>query len=103
MFVSEKKISALTLYRGVEYIIFVSEKSIEKLLNNVIGQLNGINKMILDNRDCVDVLGQMKAASSALSSLMSKYVAENATSCIADLAPKQKDTLSKLIKELSKS
>lgn len=83
--------------------MFVSDKSIEKLINNVIGQLSGINKMIAADRDCVEVLAQMKAANSALSSLMSKYVAENATSCIADLAPKQKDTLSKLIKELSKS
>ena len=81
----------------------MSDKSIEKLINNVIGQLNGINKMIIEERDCVDVLGQMKAANSALSSIMSKYVAENANSCIADLEPNQKDTLSKLIKELSKN
>jgi len=46
-------------------------------INNVIGQLNGICKMIDDGEDQFKVVTQMKAARSALNSVMTNYMEEN--------------------------
>ncbi|MFZ5424935.1 MAG: metal-sensitive transcriptional regulator [Patescibacteria group bacterium] len=80
----------------------MENKTTEQLLNNVIGQLNGVKKMMGEEKDCVAVLSQMKAAKSAIASIMDKYVQENATSCLEDVGSENKVTLLKLIKELSK-
>ena len=40
-----------------------------KRLNRIVGQIEGIKKMIEDKRYCQDILTQTKAASSALKSL----------------------------------
>ena len=49
-----------------------SEQSLRQLhnrLNRIIGQLNGINNMLDENRYCGDILTQIGAAESALQSL----------------------------------
>ncbi|WP_370455512.1 metal-sensing transcriptional repressor, partial [uncultured Helicobacter sp.] len=43
-----------------------STQDIHKRLKKVIGQLNGIDKMINDNAPCPDVLIQLNAAKSAI-------------------------------------
>jgi DNA-binding FrmR family transcriptional regulator len=78
------------------------EKTVISLLNNVIGQLNGVKKMIEEEKDCISVIPQIKAAKSALSSLLDKYVVSNADFCVSDLEKNKKGELLKLIKELSK-
>lgn len=80
----------------------MSQKDTTQLINNVIGQLNGIKKMLDEEKDCVAVLSQMKASKSAISSIMDKYIQVHAESCVGDLSGENKATLSKLIKELSK-
>lgn len=80
----------------------MSQKDTTQLINNVIGQLNGIKRMLDEDKDCVAVLAQMKASKSAISSIMDKYIQVNAESCVGDLSGENKATLSKLIKELSK-
>lgn len=81
----------------------MNQKNTKQLINNVIGQLNGISKMIDDERDCVEVVTQIKAAKSACSSLMDKYISDNTKQCLTDLKEEDKKLLSKLIKELSNS
>ena len=76
-------------------------KTTYQLINNVVGQLNGINRMIEEEKDCIEIVAQMKAAKSAVGSFMDKYIQSNADSCIGNLKDKDKKLLSKLIKELS--
>jgi len=58
-------------------------KSYEQLINNVIGQLNGIKKMMeKEDKDCFKTLTQMKAAKSAMGSVMNKFVKENFIECM---------------------
>ena len=63
-------------------IIFLSMKKVEELINNVIGQLNGINRMMARKQDCFKVLVQLKASRSALNSLTEKYMEKNFNSCL---------------------
>ena len=49
----------------------VNHKSYEQLVNNIIGQLNGVKRMLGEQAECLDVLVQLKAARSALDSLNS--------------------------------
>ncbi len=43
-------------------------KAIERRLNRIIGQINGVKKMIEQNKECSDVLIQMSAIISSLKS-----------------------------------
>jgi len=76
-------------------------KTSEQLMNNIIGQLNGINKMIDGEKDCFLVLTQMKAARSALKSLMNKYIEENFSNCMSCRTNEKKLKMKKLIVELT--
>ncbi len=57
-------------------------KTQEQLINNVIGQLKGVNRMINSEKECFSVLVQIKAAKSAVNNLMNKYIEENVINCI---------------------
>ncbi len=57
-------------------------KNNTQLINNIIGQLRGIDKMIQEGRDCFRVLNQIKAARSALDSLTTKYIEKEFLSCL---------------------
>lgn len=46
-----------------------SSKQLRNRINRIIGQLNGISKMIDDNRYCGDILTQVAAVESALQSI----------------------------------
>lgn len=52
-------------------------KNIEKRINIITGQLEGIKKMIDEGKDPLSVLTQFKAARSALDSCMSSYINEH--------------------------
>jgi len=49
-------------------------KTQEQLINNIIGQLKGISKMIEDEKDCFQVMTQIKAVKSALNSFTNKFI-----------------------------
>ncbi len=72
-------------------------KTLEQRINNVIGQLGAINRMLEQGDDCFAILTQMKAAKSGLSGAMSLYMEEKAQECSND--PKQ---LQRIIQELTK-
>lgn len=82
-------------------------KTQEQLINNIIGQLNGINKMIEEEKDCFMVMTQIKAAKSALNSFTNKFIEENFLNCFTNECQKNKkkneDNLKKLFIELTKS
>lgn len=77
-------------------------KTQEQLLNNVIGQLEGIKKIIAGKeKDCFKAIIQMKAARSAISSIMEKYIRENFTACTSVCRDrKDREKIEKLVGEL---
>ncbi len=78
-------------------------KSSKQLLNNIIGQLNGVSRMIEEEKDCHDVIIQLKAVKSAVASLMNHYIEDNAMICLGNknaLKASGKEQLKKLFKEL---
>lgn len=68
-------------------------------LNRVIGQLEGIKKMISENKNCIDILFQLKAVRSAIKSLESEILEEHLNNCVLQSFNSQEDK-SKKIKEL---
>jgi len=57
-------------------------KTKQQLVNNIVGQLNGLSNMMDEGEDCFAVLTQMKAAKSAMNSLMNKFLEEEFSNCL---------------------
>lgn len=58
--------------------------NIQKRLNRVIGQINGIKSMIDDNRYCGDVLMQLSAAESALHGVSEIVLKNHLETCVVE-------------------
>ena len=53
-------------------------------LNRISGQLEGVKKMIGENRYCPDILLQLKAARSAIRSLEARVLKTHLENCVVD-------------------
>lgn len=60
------------------------QADLQKRLNRVIGQLNGVKAMIDDNRYCGDVLTQLAAAESALKGVSSILLRNHLETCVVE-------------------
>ncbi len=58
------------------------KKELINRINRIIGQLNGISKMIQDDRYCQDILIQLSASKSAITSLSSEILDKHLHSCV---------------------
>lgn len=77
-------------------------KSKEQLLKNIIGQLEGVGRMMEAEKDCFSVIVQIKAVKSALNNFQNKYLEENFNNCLKSCQVKDKqEMLKKLIFELT--
>ncbi len=76
------------------------EKSYKQRINNVIGQLNGISKMLDDKNNCEDLLIQMKSVRSAMLSIMNKIIEEELDNCFVN-KNLDKGAFKKLLKNLN--
>lgn len=61
---------------------FPSHAPQKRRLNRIKGQLDGIEKMIDDNRYCLDIIFQMRAAASALKALEKEIMHTHIKSCV---------------------
>ncbi len=64
-----------------------SEQTLRQLrnrINRIVGQLNGIQKMLDENRYCGDILTQIAAAESALQSVGYIVLQEHMQTCVAE-------------------
>lgn len=59
-------------------------KLLKNRLNRITGQLNGIGKMLDENRYCGDILIQVAAVQSALQSLAYQILQEHMESCVVE-------------------
>lgn len=57
---------------------------LQRRLNRAIGQLNGIKRMIDDNRYCGDVLIQLSAAEQAVHTISMMVLRDHLDTCISD-------------------
>lgn len=71
-------------------------KSKEQRINNIIGQLEGVKRMLNDKKDCISTLTQLKAIKSAVSGVMDSVVEEQFATCMKSLSVKDKTLFSKL-------
>ena len=58
-------------------------KNLKTRLNKISGQINGINKMIDENRYCVDVLTQISAVESALREIGFIVLEDHLKTCVS--------------------
>ena len=88
-----------------------SHKAQQDRVNRIAGQVRGIQKMIDDQKYCLDILTQIKAARSALKSLEISILEGHANHCILQavnsgsekLAKEKVEELLELVKKSSKS
>ena len=59
-------------------------KNLKNRLNRVIGQLNGIGRMLDENRYCGDILTQIAAVESALQSMGYIILKEHMETCVVE-------------------
>lgn len=60
-------------------------------LNRISGQIEGIKKMIEDNRYCPDILIQLRAVRSALRAIESNILAKHLQHCVAQSFSSEKE------------
>lgn len=72
-----------------------------KRLNRVAGQISGLQKMLEENRYCMDILTQMRAAISALKSLETVILENHLHCCVEEtFASKDKSKAKEKVEEL---
>lgn len=57
-------------------------KKIISRLKRIIGQLNGVEKMILEDKYCIDIITQTSAIKSAISSLEDEMLESHLAHCL---------------------
>ena len=60
-----------------------TNKQLVKRLNRIEGQIRGINRMIDENRDCMDIMHQVLSAGSALRSVWEILAAAHLEDCLS--------------------
>ena len=61
-----------------------SPKSTVNRLNRIAGQVQGVARMIEQDRYCIDVLAQLQAVKSALARAESEILKRHAAGCVAE-------------------
>lgn len=74
-------------------------KKLQTRLNRLEGQIRGINKMISEERDCIEILNQIASCQSALKGVWKEVVRGHLQNCIKNALDLNKNGDS-LIKEL---
>ncbi len=60
------------------------KEALVKRLHRIEGQVRGIERMVEDDRYCIDVLTQIGAVSTALESLAFKILDDHVSHCVSD-------------------
>lgn len=84
-------------------MISLTVKSKHQRLNNIIGQLEGIKKMLDRDDDCSRLLTQLKATRSAITGVMDTIIEEKFDTCLSSLKKDDKKLLINLKKYVSTS
>ena len=60
-------------------------------LKRIEGQVRGITKMIDDDKYCIDILNQIKAVRSAITSVEGKILKKHRKGCVKDVLKSEKE------------
>lgn len=71
--------------KGANHIIEISK------INRAIGQLDGVKRMIEDERYCVEILQQLKAVHSAIKTIERNILKKHMQMCLLDAAKSQNE------------
>lgn len=66
----------------VEEITMNYDKKMINRINRIQGQLNGVIKMMEEEKDCKDVITQISASKSSIQRLMGIIISENLIECV---------------------
>jgi CsoR family transcriptional regulator, copper-sensing transcriptional repressor len=58
------------------------QDKVKKRINRVVGQISGVQRMIEENRDCVEILNQISAVRSALDALGVELLTNHVQNCV---------------------
>lgn len=75
--------------------------SVQNRLNRVAGQVAGLQKMVADDRYCVDILTQLAAIRSALDALGVELLADHLETCVAGCKGAHAESKTRTPEELS--
>ena len=79
------------------------KEALAKRLHRIEGQVRGIERMVEDDRYCIDILTQVAAVNTALESLAFKVLDDHVSHCVTDAfssgAPKEAAAKSKELME----
>ena len=78
------------------------KKKINSRINRIIGQLNGVKRMIAEDRYCEDVLVQLSAVGSAVKSVSSLILDRHLHSCVVESIKQGDDAVIDEIMEMFK-
>ena len=81
------------------------KKRLTARLNRIEGQVRGINKMVAENRDCMEILNQITSTQSALKGVWKEGVRGHLQNCIKDALKNNKDSqalIDELVEHLDK-
>lgn len=79
------------------------KKAIKSRLRRISGQISGIEKMIDEDRDCMEILTQISSASGALQGLWSKVIERHLKVCISRaISQKDEKPVNELVEYLRK-
>ena len=79
-----------------------SQKALLHRLHRIEGQVHGVQEMVMQERSCEEVLQQLSAIRSAITSTMQFTLEEYAAKCMANLAEKGASEQQQVIKNLLK-
>ncbi len=80
----------------------VQQKQLQNRLNRMIGQLNGISRMLEENRYCGDILTQVAAVESALQGFGYIVLKEHMETCVVEEVEKGNGQIMEEVIELVK-
>ena len=69
-------------------------------LRNIEGQIRGLQRMVMEDQYCIDILTQISAARSALNSVGMKILHRHIDTCVTDAIQKSGDGKNPMIEEL---
>ena len=63
---------------------YLDKPALVKRLHRIEGQVRGIEKMVIDDRYCIDILTQIAAVRTALETVGAKILEQHVNHCVAD-------------------
>lgn len=79
---------------------FPSHKAEINRLNRIAGQISGIQKMINDNRYCLDIITQINAVRAALKSVENNILERHLNSCVMNALQQDSQERCQKVKEI---